>query len=240
MSEKKITYRYCYVPKCEIARRADIGRLNNHYYYCEDHLHLLIKYLVNCIRIKIMGPSYVKHFKLKPNIIHYKFDCQTDRKQITNTLPTRVVYKIRARRDLVEAACYNHKQPIFLLTILKHILPNNSNEINDLSPPKQLSKEVGSPIKHKEFDEKSELELTLNSSLSNCAVYQMYLVQVLKKLSYEVIKTINLIVEFIYWPNKGTIIKLLPIPFRYRYSNVQAIVDCLEIEIPKHSDSTIP
>lgn len=54
-------------------------------------------------------------------------------------------------------------------------------------------------------------------------------------------KTINLIVgyfkEFIYWPNKGTIIKLLPIPFRYRYSNVQAIVDCLEIEIPKHSDS---
>lgn len=67
-----------------------------------------------------MGPSFVKHFKLKPNIIHYKFDCQTDRKQITNTLPTRVVYKIRARRDLVEAAvnntpeyniikCYNHK-----------------------------------------------------------------------------------------------------------------------------------
>jgi len=53
-------------------------------------------------------------------------------------------------------------------------------------------------------------------------------------------KTINAIVgyfkEFIHWPSKDTIIKLLPIPFRYRYSNVQAIIDCLEIEIPKPSD----
>jgi len=53
-------------------------------------------------------------------------------------------------------------------------------------------------------------------------------------------KNINLIVgyfkEFIYWPNRDTIIKLLPIPFRYRYSNTQAIIGCLEIEIPKPSD----
>lgn len=54
-----------------------------------------------------MGPSNVKHLKLKPNVISHKFDCQTDRKQITNTLPTRVVYKKRARRDLVEAAVIN-------------------------------------------------------------------------------------------------------------------------------------
>lgn len=57
-----------------------------------------------------MGPSNVKHRKLKPNVIPHKFDCQTDRKQITNTLLTREVYKdllTRARRDLVEAAVNN-------------------------------------------------------------------------------------------------------------------------------------
>lgn len=53
-----------------------------------------------------MGPSDVKHLKLNPNVVPHKFDCQTDRKQI-NTLPTRILYKKRARRDLVEAATKN-------------------------------------------------------------------------------------------------------------------------------------
>lgn len=53
-------------------------------------------------------------------------------------------------------------------------------------------------------------------------------------------KTIKLISgyfkEFIYWPDKNSIQNLLPIPFRYRYSDVQSIIDCLEIEIPKPSN----
>jgi len=53
-----------------------------------------------------MGPSDVKHLKLKPNVIPHKFDCQTDRKQI-DTLSTRILYKKRARRDLVETAIKN-------------------------------------------------------------------------------------------------------------------------------------
>lgn len=53
-------------------------------------------------------------------------------------------------------------------------------------------------------------------------------------------KTVKLIMgyfkEFIYWPSKNSIHNILPIPFRYRYFNVQSIIDCLEIEIPKPSD----
>jgi hypothetical protein len=36
--------------------------------------------------------------------------------------------------------------------------------------------------------------------------------------------------ELICWPSK-IIKRLLPIPFRHTYSNVQSIIDCLEIEI---------
>lgn len=42
--------------------------------------------------------------------------------------------------------------------------------------------------------------------------------------------------ELVYWPEEKSIKSLLPIPFRYRYSSVQSIIDCLEIEIPKPSD----
>lgn len=42
--------------------------------------------------------------------------------------------------------------------------------------------------------------------------------------------------QFIYWPKEKLIKELLPIPFRYRYSSVQSIIDCLEIEVPKPSD----
>ncbi|XP_018575951.1 uncharacterized protein LOC108914593 [Anoplophora glabripennis] len=40
----------------------------------------------------------------------------------------------------------------------------------------------------------------------------------------------------IYWPEKSKIKQLLPIAFRARYSNVQSIIDCLEIQIEKPSD----
>ncbi|KAK5643159.1 hypothetical protein RI129_007004 [Pyrocoelia pectoralis] len=40
----------------------------------------------------------------------------------------------------------------------------------------------------------------------------------------------------IYWPDKDVIKKLLPIPFRVRFNNVQSIIDCFEIEIEKPSD----
>lgn len=43
--------------------------------------------------------------------------------------------------------------------------------------------------------------------------------------------------ELIFWPERKKIVKLLPMPFRARYSNVQSIIDCLEIEIEKPSNS---
>ncbi|CAI6352976.1 unnamed protein product [Macrosiphum euphorbiae] len=42
--------------------------------------------------------------------------------------------------------------------------------------------------------------------------------------------------QFIYWTEEKLVKELLPVPFRYRYSSVQSIIDCLEIEIPKPSD----
>lgn len=42
--------------------------------------------------------------------------------------------------------------------------------------------------------------------------------------------------QLIIWPSKETIIKLLPIAFRKRFSNVQSIIDCFEIEIEKPSN----
>ncbi|XP_031335325.1 uncharacterized protein LOC116165155 [Photinus pyralis] len=41
----------------------------------------------------------------------------------------------------------------------------------------------------------------------------------------------------IVWPSPEKIAKLLPIPFRARYGKVQAIIDCLEIEIQKPEDA---
>lgn len=38
--------------------------------------------------------------------------------------------------------------------------------------------------------------------------------------------------NFIFWPDKN-ILKLLPIPFRARYKNVQSITYCFEVEIQK-------
>lgn len=43
--------------------------------------------------------------------------------------------------------------------------------------------------------------------------------------------------ELIVWPDSKDICAHLPIPFRARYAKVQSIVDCLEIEIEKPSDS---
>lgn len=41
--------------------------------------------------------------------------------------------------------------------------------------------------------------------------------------------------HFIMWPDKISIIRNLPIPFRFRYGKVQSIIDCLEIQIEKPS-----
>ncbi|KAJ8671462.1 hypothetical protein QAD02_002721 [Eretmocerus hayati] len=43
--------------------------------------------------------------------------------------------------------------------------------------------------------------------------------------------------QLIIWPNRKQIKMNLPIPFRYRYSDVQSIIDCFEIEIEKPSDA---
>lgn len=43
--------------------------------------------------------------------------------------------------------------------------------------------------------------------------------------------------ELIFWPERSKIVQFLPMPFRARYSNVQSIIDCLEIEIEKPSNS---
>ena len=42
--------------------------------------------------------------------------------------------------------------------------------------------------------------------------------------------------KLILWPPKDDIKRHLPITFRARYSNVQSVIDCLEIEIEKPSD----
>ena len=42
--------------------------------------------------------------------------------------------------------------------------------------------------------------------------------------------------SLVLWPSKEKIKERLPIPFRARYSNVQSVIDCFEIEIQKPSD----
>lgn len=42
--------------------------------------------------------------------------------------------------------------------------------------------------------------------------------------------------ELIFWPDHYSMRKTLPIPFRYRYRQVESIIDCFEIEIEKSSD----
>ncbi|KAJ8945569.1 hypothetical protein NQ314_009190 [Rhamnusium bicolor] len=48
-----------------------------------------------------------------------------------------------------------------------------------------------------------------------------------------------LLKQLIVWPEKKLIQKHLPIQFRYRYKNVQSIIDCYEIEIEKPSDVSL-
>lgn len=51
-----------------------------------------------------------------------------------------------------------------------------------------------------------------------------------------VAKIANILQNFIFFPTKQQIKRLLPIPFRYRFSNVQYIIDCFEVEINKPSN----
>ncbi|XP_044741872.1 uncharacterized protein LOC123302846, partial [Chrysoperla carnea] len=54
-------------------------------------------------------------------------------------------------------------------------------------------------------------------------------------------KTVPLMAQylkrFVFWPCAKTIKSTLPIPFRARYSRVQSIIDCFEIQIQKPTDS---
>ncbi|XP_030759176.1 uncharacterized protein LOC115884665 [Sitophilus oryzae] len=47
----------------------------------------------------------------------------------------------------------------------------------------------------------------------------------------------NFLKGLIIWPSEEKITNQLPLPFRARYSTVQCIIDCLEIEIQKPSDA---
>lgn len=49
-------------------------------------------------------------------------------------------------------------------------------------------------------------------------------------------KIANILTNFVFFPTNEQIEKLLPLPFRFRYSNVQYIIDCFEIEIQKPSN----
>lgn len=51
-----------------------------------------------------------------------------------------------------------------------------------------------------------------------------------------VLKMVPHLRSFIIWPSQGKIKYNLPIPFRARYSDVQSIIDCLEIQIQKPTD----
>uniref|UniRef100_A0A1Y1LPI4 DDE Tnp4 domain-containing protein n=1 Tax=Photinus pyralis TaxID=7054 RepID=A0A1Y1LPI4_PHOPY len=42
--------------------------------------------------------------------------------------------------------------------------------------------------------------------------------------------------SLIFWPSSDKIKYYLPIPFRAHYSNVQSIIDCLEIQIQKPTE----
>lgn len=52
-------------------------------------------------------------------------------------------------------------------------------------------------------------------------------------------KIAGVLQNFVFWPDTHIIKKLLPIPFRYRYSNVISIIDCFEIEIQKPSNPLV-
>lgn len=52
-------------------------------------------------------------------------------------------------------------------------------------------------------------------------------------------KIANFAQELIFWPTSYCIKRTLPIPFRLHYNKVESIIDCLEIEIEKSSDSVV-
>lgn len=47
----------------------------------------------------------------------------------------------------------------------------------------------------------------------------------------------HFLIDLIFWPTPDQIVKVLPISFRSNYSQVQSIIDCLEIEIEKPSNA---
>jgi hypothetical protein len=45
----------------------------------------------------------------------------------------------------------------------------------------------------------------------------------------------ELLYQFVYWPDSDDIESQMPYQFKYRYSRVQSIIDCFEIQIQKPS-----
>ena len=60
-----------------------------------------------------------------------------------------------------------------------------------------------------------------------------------KIFSKHVSKLAKCLERFIFWPSREEILLRLPVPFRARYSSVQSIIDCSEVEIQKPSDPVL-
>ena len=58
------------------------------------------------------------------------------------------------------------------------------------------------------------------------------------KVFRKTLKALALVLKkLIFWPTKKQILLNLPIAFRYRFKNVESIIDCFEIELEKPSDA---
>ena len=74
------------------------------------------------------------------------------------------------------------------------------------------------------------IELSYEFGLSEPQLARIFKENILLISSY--------IKQFIFWRNKKDIQSNLPINFRFRYKNLQSIIDCFEIKIEKTSDSS--
>ncbi len=81
-------------------------------------------------------------------------------------------------------------------------------------------------------------KLRLNLSFAVLAIdFGMSVSNVSRLFKNSLHKLANVLQELIVWPNEREIKENLPIPFQARYGKLVSIIDCLEIEIEKPSDS---
>ncbi|KAB0800806.1 hypothetical protein PPYR_06545, partial [Photinus pyralis] len=109
-------------------------------------------------------------------------------------------------------------------------IPNHwfSNVINLLSTKTKISKDnlMLTLMKIKLNDPFARLGDMFGMSLCNASkIFKKTLVQIEPHLK-----------SLIFWPSSDKIKYYLPIPFRAHYSNVQSIIDCLEIQIQKPTE----